>query len=56
MRKYIFGVVGMAFLILKLTGVVTWAWWIVLLPFCSGLLIGLGVLFFSFMLSWLLAK
>ena len=29
----ILGILGVAFVILKLTGVIAWSWWLVLLPF-----------------------
>lgn len=33
----IFGLLGVAFVVLKLTGVITWSWWWVTLPFWGGL-------------------
>ena len=33
----LFGVLGIVFTVLKLTGVISWSWWLVLLPFYGGL-------------------
>ena len=35
----ILGLLGVAFVILKITGVIDWSWWIVTLPFWSPILI-----------------
>jgi hypothetical protein len=43
MRVGIFGLLGVAFVVLKLMEVITWSWWLVLLPFYGGLLV---ILFF----------
>lgn len=37
-------VLGVVFLVLKLTGVIGWSWWLVLLPFYLGPLLFLLVL------------
>ena len=41
----VFGLLGVAFVVLKLTGFIDWSWWWVTLPFWGGiaLLAGLGV-------------
>ena len=31
------GLLGTAFVVLKLTGVIDWSWWLVTLPFWAGL-------------------
>lgn len=31
------GLLGIAFVVLKLTGVINWSWWLVTLPFWGGL-------------------
>jgi hypothetical protein len=36
----IVGLLGIAFVILKLTGQINWSWWWLLLPFWGGLLLG----------------
>jgi hypothetical protein len=45
----IFGFLGVAFVVLKLTGYIDWSWWLVTLPFWFGL-----ALFAGFMLIVLL--
>ncbi len=44
----VFGLLGVAFVVLKLTGFIDWSWWWVTLPFWGGiaLLAGLGVVAF----------
>jgi len=39
------GLLGVAFVILKLTGYITWSWWWVTLPFWGGLAFVLALLF-----------
>ena len=39
----VLGLLGVAFVVLKLTGVITWSWWLVTLPFWGGLAL-LGVI------------
>jgi uncharacterized membrane protein YqhA len=34
-----FSLLGVAFVVLKLTGVIGWSWWWVLLPFYAGFLV-----------------
>ena len=31
------GLLGVAFVVLKLTGVINWSWWLVTLPFWGGI-------------------
>jgi hypothetical protein len=38
------GLLGVAFVVLKLTGVIDWSWWLVTLPFWFGLAILLALL------------
>jgi len=38
------GLLGVAFVVLKLTGVITWSWWWVTAPFWGGLVIALGII------------
>lgn len=38
----LFTVLGIVFTVLKLTGVISWSWWLVLLPFYGGLAV-LGI-------------
>jgi len=34
----VFGLLGVAFVVLKLTGHITWSWWLVTLPSWGGVL------------------
>jgi hypothetical protein len=45
----IFGLLGLLFIGLKLTGYITWSWWAVLLPFYGPLLVVLVFLFLGLM-------
>ena len=38
------GLLGVAFVVLKLTGVINWSWWWVTLPFWGGLALVLAIL------------
>lgn len=40
----LFGLLGVAFIVLKLIGVITWSWWWVTLPLWGGLAVVLAVL------------
>ena len=40
----LFGLLGIVFVVLKLTGTITWSWWYVTLPFWGGIVIVLLVL------------
>ena len=42
----VFGLLGVVFVTLKLTGVIAWSWWLVTLPFWGGfaLLAGVGII------------
>jgi hypothetical protein len=35
----VFGLLGVAFVVLKLTGFITWSWWWVTAPFWGGFLL-----------------
>lgn len=39
----VFGLLGVAFVVLKLMGVINWSWWLVTLPFWGGLVVALIV-------------
>jgi hypothetical protein len=41
----VFGLLGVAFVILKLCKVIDWSWWYVTMPFWGGLVLVLGILF-----------
>lgn len=36
-----FGLLGIVFIVLKLTGYINWSWWIVLSPIWGSILVGL---------------
>ena len=38
----VFGLLGVAFVVLKLTGYINWSWWLVTLPFWGGLALLVG--------------
>lgn len=40
----VFGLLGVAFVVLKLTHVINWSWWWVLAPFWGGFLLFLVIL------------
>jgi len=40
----ILGLLGVAFVVLKLTGVIDWSWWWVTIPFWGGLALSLVAL------------
>jgi len=44
----VFGLLGVAFVVLKLTGFITWSWWWVTAPFWGGFL--LCVVVFAFLI------
>ena len=46
-----FGLLGVAFVVLKLTEVIDWSWWLVTMPFYFGPAIGLLVFLFAMLLS-----
>ncbi len=39
----ILGVLGIVFITLKLVGVITWPWWVVLLPLYGPVVLGLAI-------------
>ena len=43
------GLLGVAFVVLKLLGVIDWSWWLVTLPFWGG-----AVLFILFLIGFLI--
>ena len=38
----VFGLLGVAFVVLKLTGYINWSWWLVTLPLWGGLALLVG--------------
>lgn len=45
------GILGIIFVVLKLTAVITWSWWLVLLPFYLGVLFFVGVFLIAFLIA-----
>lgn len=43
MQIGILGVLGIVFVVLKLTEVISWSWWLVTLPFWGGFAIALAI-------------
>ena len=44
----ILGLLGIAFVVLKLCNVITWSWWLVTLPFWGGIVLVLILLLIIF--------
>jgi uncharacterized protein (DUF983 family) len=42
---------GVLFVGLKLTGYITWSWWLVTIPFWGGLAIGIAILLIVLLLA-----
>jgi len=51
----VFGLLGVAFVVLKLTGYINWSWWWVTLPFWGGFVLVLVVLCVAGII-WLITK
>lgn len=47
----IFGLLGIAFVVLKLTDVITWSWWYVTMPFWGGLALFVAALLIAVLFS-----
>jgi len=47
----VIGLLGVAFVVLKLTGYISWSWWWVTLPFWGGLVIVILILFIHLWVS-----
>lgn len=52
----VFGLLGVAFVVLKLTGVIGWSWWWVTLPFWGGIVLILLFLALAVVVELALAK
>ena len=50
-----FTLLGLIFVTLKLTGHITWSWWLVTLPFWGGLALVLSIAFIVLLLAFILA-
>ncbi len=49
------GLLGVAFVILKLTGVINWSWWYVTLPFWGGIVLAL-IIGLIYLIYWLITN
>ena len=47
------GILGVVFIVLKLTGVIDWSWWWVTLPFWAGFAIILLLVVAFFLVKWI---
>jgi len=47
----VFGLLGIVFVTLKLTGYINWSWWLVTLPFWGGLALVLLLMLIFFILA-----
>lgn len=48
----ILGLLTVAFVVLKLCGVIDWSWWLVLLPTWGGLVLGLTLYGVALLIAW----
>lgn len=48
----IFGLLGLLFVYLKLTGTIAWSWWLVLLPLYGPLLVALLIVAGCFVIAY----
>lgn len=48
----VIGLLGVAFVVLKLTGYINWSWWWVTLPFWGGFVVLIGILILFAFLNW----
>ena len=47
-----FDLLGIAFIVLKLCGVIDWSWWIVLAPIWGSLVLIIVILLIAFVMAW----
>ena len=47
------GLLGIAFIILKLCNVINWSWWLVTLPFWGGIVLTLVILGIFFIMKFI---
>lgn len=58
MKKYsisTFTLLGLIFVTLKLTGHITWSWWLVTIPFWGGLALSLGIFLMVLFIAFIVA-
>lgn len=51
----VFGLLGVAFVVLKLLGIINWSWWWVLAPFWGPFVIAIVILLFLLVLTWVVS-
>lgn len=51
MKVGFLGMLGLIFIVLKLTSVITWSWWLVLLPIYGGFAVVFGVALIVFLVG-----
>lgn len=51
MKVGFLGLLTLVFITLKLIGVITWSWWLVLLPLYAGVLLVFGSVIFLYVVS-----
>lgn len=51
----VFTLLGLIFVTLKLTGHITWSWWLVTLPFWGGLALVLSIALIALLLTLIFA-
>lgn len=56
MKLTFFGILGLIFITLKLTSVITWSWWFVLLPLYGGFALYLLLVFIIAFLAMLTSR
>lgn len=52
----VFGLLGVVFVTLKLTGFINWSWWLVTLPFWGGLAFAVALFVIAFVISLLVSN
>jgi hypothetical protein len=44
----VIGLLGVSFVVLKLSGIIDWSWWLVTIPFWGGLALVLAIMIIGF--------
>jgi hypothetical protein len=52
----VFGLLGIVFVVLKLTGHITWSWWYVTMPFWGGFAVFLAIIAMALIFTLLSSK
>lgn len=51
MGGWFFGLLGLLFIALKLTNIIAWSWWLVLLPLYGGFVVVVALLLIAFAMA-----